>query len=60
MKVKFSAPKVVGQKKAYNTADSPMVSITAEALPVRYNAKTELTFDAKPGSNSKDWALDPK
>jgi hypothetical protein len=60
MKVSISAPKVVGQKKVYNTPNSPVMPVTAEALPARYNEKTELTLDVKPGRNTKDWALDGK
>jgi len=60
MIVSFSAGKVIGKKKAYNTPDSPEIPITAEALPAKYNVKTELTLEVKPGSNSKDWALDEK
>src|SRR3954469_25811387 len=32
MKVSFSAPKVVGQKKIYNTPDSPTMPVTVEGL----------------------------
>ncbi|MGL4551282.1 MAG: hypothetical protein ACRC33_08840 [Gemmataceae bacterium] len=60
MKVSFSAPKVVGQKKVYNTPDSPVMPVTAEGLPARFNEKTELTLTVKSGSNQKDWALEEK
>src|SRR5262245_46998276 len=60
MKVSISAPKVVGQKKVYNTPDSPTMPITAEALPARYSTESKLELDVKPGSNTKDWELDEK
>src|SRR5690349_13504580 len=40
-KVSISAGKVVGQKKLYNTPDSPSQPVTAEYLPAKYNEKTE-------------------
>jgi hypothetical protein len=60
MKVSFSAPKVVGQKKVYNTPDSPTMPVTAEALPARYSTESKLTLEVKPGSNPKDWELEEK
>jgi hypothetical protein len=60
MKVSISAPKVIGEKKIYNTPNSPVMPITKEALPEKYNEKTELTFEVKPGANPKDWDLPSK
>jgi hypothetical protein len=60
LKVSISAPKVVGKKKLYNTPDSPEGDITAETLPARYNAKSELEFEVKSGKNTKDWDLQKK
>jgi hypothetical protein len=60
MKVAINVPKVVGKKKVYNTPDSPEMPVTAEALPPRYNQKTELELDVKSGSNPKDWDLHAK
>ena len=58
MKVTISAVKIVGQKPAYeNAPNSPIMNITEEALPRKYNAQSELKFDVKPGSNKKDWNL---
>jgi hypothetical protein len=56
--VQISAPVVVGQRKEYNGADAPLVDITEERLPERYNAKTELKFEAKAGANVKDWSVE--
>ena len=59
-KVGISMSKVVGKKKLYATPNSPEMPITAEALPPKYNEKTELTFDVQPGRNEKDFALTTK
>jgi hypothetical protein len=50
-------PKVVGTKKIYDTPDSPVMPITVEALPARYNEETELKIDVKPGTNTQDFHL---
>jgi hypothetical protein len=60
MKVSLSAPKVVGKKKIYPTENSPIMPITVEALPAKYNEQTELRLDVKPGKNEKDWDLRSK
>jgi len=60
MKVSLSAPKVVGKKKIYPTENSPIMPITVEALPAKYNEHTELRLDVKPGKNEKDWDLRSK
>lgn len=57
MKVYISGSKVVGEKKLYNTPDSPVGKITAELLPAKYNDKSDLTFEVKRGSNEKNWEL---
>ena len=59
-RVLISAPVVVRKQKEYDGPDAPMVDITAESLPDRYHANSELTFDAKARANVKDWNLDGK
>jgi hypothetical protein len=59
-KVQIRVAKVVGQKKLYNTADSPVQPIMREVLPRKYNDDTELQLDVQPGSNSKDFELSSK
>lgn len=59
-KVEITSTKVIGQRKAYNTPDSPMVDITREAVPEKYNARTTLKFEVKAGNNSKDFDLSTK
>lgn len=56
-RVMVTSPKVVGKRKAYQTADSPTVDVVEERLPARYNAKSELSFDVTPGEQSKDFPL---
>jgi hypothetical protein len=55
--VQISAPIVVGKRKEYEAPDAPLVEITDERLPPKYNSQTELTFEVKPGRNSNDFAL---
>jgi len=57
MEVKISMPKVVGKKKLYDAANSPERTLTAEALPPRYNDKSELRLEVTPGKVEKDWEL---
>ena len=59
-KVEIRVSKVVGQKKLYETANSPIKPIFAEALPPRYNDETELTLDVQPGETRKDFELTTK
>lgn len=59
-KVSINVPKVVGQRKVYNTPDSPMASVTEESLPPQYNEQTTLTYDVKPGPNEQNFSLKTK
>jgi hypothetical protein len=56
-KVEIRVPKVVGEKKLYDTANSPVKKVMAESLPARYNDATELTLDVKPGDTQHDFRL---
>jgi hypothetical protein len=58
--VQISVPIVTGTRKESSAPNAPTVELTAESLPVKYNARTELTFDAQPGSNARDWPLNVK
>ncbi len=55
--VQISAPIVVGKRKEYEGPDAPLVEITDERLPPKYNSQTELTFEVKPGRSAKDFTL---
>jgi len=59
-KVEIRVPVVVGQKKLYNTPDSPVSDIMEESLPPRYNDETELTYDVVPGASVMDFELSRK
>jgi hypothetical protein len=56
-KVEIRVSKVVGQKKLYDTPDSPIQTVMAESLPPKYNDATELTLDVRPGTNEQDYQL---
>jgi hypothetical protein len=56
-KVEIRVPKVVGEKKLYDTPNSPIKQILAESLPAKYNDETELTLDVRPGEHQQDFAL---
>jgi hypothetical protein len=59
-RVEIHVPKVIGQRKAYDTPDSPMMEIVGEALPAKYNEASELTLDVKLGENQQDYNLTTK
>lgn len=56
-KVTISGSKVVGSKKVYDTPNSPVMPVTAEALPAKYNSASELKYEVKPGAQTKDFDL---
>lgn len=58
--VKINAPKVVGQKKTYNTADSPTTDVVTESIPKKYNQETELKVEVSESSTQHDFALESK
>jgi hypothetical protein len=59
-KVAINIPKVVGERKLYDTPDSPKMPVTEELLPPEYNDQTTLTFDVKPGPNEQNFSLKTK
>ena len=56
-RVEIRVPKVVGQRKLYNTPDSPTQDILEEVLPPKYNSQSELQLEVIPGINVKDYQL---
>jgi hypothetical protein len=56
-KIEIRVPKVVGQKKLYNTPDSPVMPLLEESLPAKFNNQTELKLNIHPGENRKDYRL---
>jgi hypothetical protein len=56
-RVTISSPKVIGQRKAYDTLDSPLVDQTEELLPPQYNRESKLNLTVKPGQQTSDYDL---
>ena len=56
-RVAIRVPKVIGQKKRYDTPDSPMIDVVEEALPARYNDATDLRVEVKPGVSEHNFDL---
>ncbi|MEX2167839.1 MAG: hypothetical protein WD851_00890 [Pirellulales bacterium] len=59
-KIEIRVPKVVGEKKLYDTPDSPIKPLLAESLPAKYNDASELTLDVQLGENEEDFAITTK
>ncbi len=56
-RVKIVNAKEYARKKLYDAPDSPTRALTRNDLPEKFNTKTELEFDVKPGPNEKNWDL---
>lgn len=59
-KVEIRVPREVGQKKLYNTPDSPVASVFAETLPPKYNDQSELLYTVEKGRQEKNFELTTK
>ena len=59
-RVEISVSKITGQKKIYDTPDSPVQDIMEEVLPPKYNEASELTVDVKSGKNDVNFDLKTK
>lgn len=57
-RIEIRAPKVIGQKPAYDAPDSPKIDIIEEKVPARYNANSELKATVVKGSNTFDFPLE--
>ncbi len=58
-RVEIRAPKVVGQKDAYEgDPASPKIDLIEELIPPRYNAQSELKATVATGSNVQDFSLE--
>ena len=55
-KIKITGAKVTSKKKMYDDS-SDWVTTSSEILPAKYNDKTELLYDVRPGSQQKDFDL---
>jgi hypothetical protein len=59
-RVAIRVPQIVGEKKLYNTPDSPVRPVMKETLPPEYNDRTTLTLEVKPGDNEHNFDLKTK
>jgi hypothetical protein len=55
--VAIRVPKVIGERKLYDTSDSPTQPILEEVLPAKYNDATELRINVTPGENVHNFDL---
>ena len=55
--VQIRVSKIVGEKRIYDTLDSPVKQIWGEALPARFNDATELRLEVMPGENRQNYNL---
>ena len=56
-KVAIRVPKIVGQRKLYNSPDSPVQPLMEESLPAKFNDETKLTMDVQPDATQGDFDL---
>jgi hypothetical protein len=57
-KVEIRVPRPVKAGKVIKAGPGPGAGVEIEeSLPAKYNEKTELTFEVKPGKNEKNWEL---
>ncbi len=59
-KVEIRIPKVVGEKKLYDTPDSPVQPIMTESLPPRYNDESELVVEVELGMDEQNFECETK
>lgn len=59
-RVEVTAPKVIGQQKAYDTPDSPVMDLLAEQLPLEYNGESQLKAAVSREKTTFDFALKSK
>jgi hypothetical protein len=57
MRVSINGTEVVGKQKAYDTPESPMIDIVRNAIPAKYNAKSELKATLVAGPNEANFDL---
>ena len=58
--VEVRVPIIVGEKRLYNTKDSPVAPIWKDSLPAKFNDKSELIYDVPSGKSQKDFDLSTK
>ncbi|WP_254507563.1 hypothetical protein [Anatilimnocola floriformis] len=56
-RVSISAPVVTERRPEHNGPGAPMLEVTKESLPAKYNASTELTLEVTPALREKNYDL---
>jgi hypothetical protein len=59
-RVSITASKVIGKRKMYETPNSPVIDITEEMLPKKYNANSDLKLTVKAGNQDSEPTFDLK
>lgn len=57
LRVEIRVPKKVGEQKLYDVPDSPVMPLLEEALPARYNNRSELRIQVVAGPNEHNFEL---
>jgi hypothetical protein len=57
LRVEINSPRVVGQRKAFDTPDSPVQNVYEESVPAQFNAQSTLTREIKAGNSVEDFDL---
>ncbi|MBO0697750.1 MAG: hypothetical protein J2P46_05115 [Zavarzinella sp.] len=58
MRVTVYGSEVVGQRKTYDTPDSPVEDVVRNPIPARYNTQSELKATLVPGRNEVNFQLE--
>jgi hypothetical protein len=58
MRVEITSSKVTGKRKAYDTPDSPLIEITEEQIPAKFNSNSELKYEVASGEKEIDVDFD--
>ena len=56
-RIEIRVPIAVGEKKLYDTPDSPLQTVYDESLPSKYNDESELIYEVPAGKSQKDFEL---
>ena len=59
-RIEVTSPKVIGQQKAYDTPDSPVIDLLKERIPAEYNVQSQLKANVSRQQKSFDFSLKSK
>lgn len=59
-RVEVTSPKIIGQKKAYDTPESPVMDLLEEQIPLEYNGQSKLNANVSREQKKFDFALKSK